>query len=956
MLRHNKQGFALLLILAIASLCALSIGILCTQNYITHLHIRHRVADEQARQWAIFALNSAIARLQEFAGKDNTISIKASNFDDELNLSDQAKQNIIGCWETVKDENEYSPKFLGWLNSQYYSSHFESIKSLNNPDDVCLAQYYQYEMRVPKRLIRFEGTENEIKWAFIIEDESQKIDLSLIESPSSTSDKTLNTIYPQRPHTESVATFSAYKPNLSAYQYIDFLEQFYLIDNTLGNQIINNQNLCTVHSYGICSKHSGLKQELNYFLNNSHFSNTDTIFQAPANCMISPPTWKMLQSFIQQAQYISSNSVKIQPFVPFCRPQYLQDYSSITTDIQPPVQHGIYPIITQLLFNIIAATNNNHLTVKICPHYVLWNPYNIKLQLADYQLTTNIFPQQNSDQIGITIIGYSKDNNAPILTQYIPLSANEINYYLQQFWGTIFDASFQPGEVKIFSLQNDHYVTDTLLTRAIPGSYENCFIIETNINVSDYSNFVLLLTDQNGIQNRNWNSWYIRLISSNNICQEIAQVSHNQNVPELKGIFSPAENEKILFSFSAYLKTVFLQDLQDDTNLHWLNFANPRAPIINRTLYQDPTSAFFGQNFIFGNWSWHAIYQLNSASLNTEQLNFLNQLILFELPYMPNGVENIITLRHVNWTPFGYLPAYSFGNSNANPYIPSNTTFVHHDSTGTWPTHANVEALHDYTYLLNEALFDNFFCIPLNNFHNSVVYQRIKHISPEQDISAENTLIKGAFNIHTNEIEPWVAYLSTIRSDDNYIIFPRLSNNEQKNIIYSKFSQNHIKILAKNIINLVKQRHYFPTLSAFINRQLNATNQYHGLLQRAINDSELNKSVQKNYLIFSKNKSWFDDNAANCYLEDGLPNVVNQADVLQTIANFISVRSDTFKITAYGEYTYNGHTVTKKCEAIVQRFPEYVNSLENKPYDNELSYINQSFGRRFKIILFRWCN
>ncbi|MDE6431815.1 MAG: hypothetical protein K2L13_00250, partial [Opitutales bacterium] len=118
----------------------------------------------------------------------------------------------------------------------------------------------------------------------------------------------------------------------------------------------------------------------------------------------------------------------------------------------------------------------------------------------------------------------------------------------------------------------------------------------------------------------------------------------------------------------------------------------------------------------------------------------------------------------------------------------------------------------------------------------------------------------------------------------------------------------------------------------------------------------LNADMQQNYINFTKNKSWFNDATASTYLESGLPNVVDQADVLQMISNFITTRGDTFKITAYGEHRTGDKVIQKKCEAIVQRFPEFVNIRENAPHDKQLSTTNQAFGRRFKIILFRWCN
>ncbi|MDE6432513.1 MAG: hypothetical protein K2L13_03915, partial [Opitutales bacterium] len=354
MFARKNHGFALLFVLALASIFALSISILCTQNYITHLHIQHEISEQQARYGALFALHLAVARLQKFAGSDDVISAKANNFNDELQLKTDAMRNVYGLWKIVKENSQYFTKFLCWLWSQRDSSNFDDVKLNYNSDSVCLTKNSQYVLQVPKRQIQLTGYNGEIKWAFIIEDESQKIDLSLVDQPKQSGTSFDTQICPQLPNTEAVTTFSSYRPNLSIYPYIDFPEQFSLINQDLGRQVVNNQNLCTLHSYGVWAGIDGLKQELNYFLDTNNFSNTDTIFQPQPTCAVLPPTWKMLQSFVRQSRNIQANSTKSFPFIPLCRPQYMQNYSPNTTnhDLQMPTQYGIYPILTQVLFDM----------------------------------------------------------------------------------------------------------------------------------------------------------------------------------------------------------------------------------------------------------------------------------------------------------------------------------------------------------------------------------------------------------------------------------------------------------------------------------------------------------------------------------------------------------------------------------------------------------------------------
>ncbi len=76
-----------------------------------------------------------------------------------------------------------------------------------------------------------------------------------------------------------------------------------------------------------------------------------------------------------------------------------------------------------------------------------------------------------------------------------------------------------------------------------------------------------------------------------------------------------------------------------------------------------------------------------------------------------------------------------------------------------------------------------------------------------------------------------------------------------------------------------------------------------------------------------------------------------QADILTALAPYLRTRSDTFTIRSYGEAVnpVTSETTGKAwLEATVQRFPETVDAADNieKP--------TGAFGRRFKIISFRW--
>ncbi len=93
------------------------------------------------------------------------------------------------------------------------------------------------------------------------------------------------------------------------------------------------------------------------------------------------------------------------------------------------------------------------------------------------------------------------------------------------------------------------------------------------------------------------------------------------------------------------------------------------------------------------------------------------------------------------------------------------------------------------------------------------------------------------------------------------------------------------------------------------------------------------------------------------YRSTGIPGWLTQADVLQVIGNSLTVRSDTFRIRAYGEsLDASGNPVAKAhCEAIIQRFPKYIDPADAPSVrGGSLKTLNQTYGRKFEIISFRW--
>lgn len=230
---------------------------------------------------------------------------------------------------------------------------------------------------------------------------------------------------------------------------------------------------------------------------------------------------------------------------------------------------------------------------------------------------------------------------------------------------------------------------------------------------------------------------------------------------------------------------------------------------------------------------------------------------------------------------------------------------------------------------------------------------------------------------------------------------------------YRILSEEEIAQLARNIVIEIRNRGPFVSLADFVNRRLvdNPTNNdtdnksgeafehenFRGTIQAAIDRTAISSSdafpvnngsglfwsvdemaTRGDPTLYTHNQGnqytqgVYDqamlegaDSAARPYSNRSAfaPKYLTQADVLATIGSSLTARSDTFIIRAYGEVVnpLNSDEIQAQawCEAVVQRYPEYVNDA-NEPQEDRLDAgikmnpDNEVFGRKFKIIDFRW--
>jgi hypothetical protein len=223
--------------------------------------------------------------------------------------------------------------------------------------------------------------------------------------------------------------------------------------------------------------------------------------------------------------------------------------------------------------------------------------------------------------------------------------------------------------------------------------------------------------------------------------------------------------------------------------------------------------------------------------------------------------------------------------------------------------------------------------------------------------AAKYLMQRGAFNINSTSVAAWRAVLGgvqiagwnynpgapvTAALDNAFFRLPNgaqeLASDPEANTPADQYTRGartltdgEVSQLAAAVVAALKTRgRPYPTLAAFVND---------GVITNAI--------------------------AAVPSINTGLtayaPGWLSQADVLTSIAPFITPRSDTFLIRAYGDVQNPATGAIDGrawCEALVQRLPDLTEPVSGT-LDASLDPLTPTaakypFGRRFKLISFRW--
>jgi hypothetical protein len=293
-----------------------------------------------------------------------------------------------------------------------------------------------------------------------------------------------------------------------------------------------------------------------------------------------------------------------------------------------------------------------------------------------------------------------------------------------------------------------------------------------------------------------------------------------------------------------------------------------------------------------------AIGPSNRGYWGPDNASGLSHVVMYEVPTAP--LSSLGQFMHANVGIRGYDALHAMGNSFPSPYIPLT------DKVGIHSVYSDYNVyIPDYSYLLNEALWDGYFFSTLTpqitpifeknqdfetyltdffagnasalnpRIHGylssgqtpaSVVGNLVSDGEVKSDAyswTAANLLNLGAFNVNSTSVDAWASLLSGLRdvvltylnseastfdedAEDGVALsgftLPNGSSSEAWQG-FSRLSDEQVLSLAGHIVDQVRTRGPFTSLGQFVNRSLEVgPNGLGGVLQNALAATESDAS------------------------------------------------------------------------------------------------------------------
>jgi hypothetical protein len=282
----------------------------------------------------------------------------------------------------------------------------------------------------------------------------------------------------------------------------------------------------------------------------------------------------------------------------------------------------------------------------------------------------------------------------------------------------------------------------------------------------------------------------------------------------------------------------------------------------------------------------------------------------------------------------------------------------------------------------------------------AAIFPSSKPAPDAADRIASHLMVDGMFNVNSTSVAAWKGFLSglkggkvpvyetpALKKDADLVatggtpvasllaagageIDPAsLSDSADRDqwLGFRSLKDEEIDELAKAIVKQVRSRGPFLSIADFINRRPGSDKDLalSGPLQSALDDKDVSinaafRQGQRALGVAEASAQGFAFPEAEAGAKAVCaPGYVKQGDLLTTLGPLVNVRGDTFVIRGYGEARdASGKTVLARswCEAVVQRVPDFIDPSDKATEAVPKSKANQTFGRRFNIVSFRFMN
>ncbi|MFC7337819.1 hypothetical protein ACFQY0_11570 [Haloferula chungangensis] len=490
----------------------------------------------------------------------------------------------------------------------------------------------------------------------------------------------------------------------------------------------------------------------------------------------------------------------------------------------------------------------------------------------------------------------------------------------------------------------------------------------------------------------------------------LAGTPHLQTAPianwNVRASYSFRSNFENVTDIAPHFFGVYTRDLFDDA-VNWSSMT-PRSsgglqlgdafnqPIsgVRRILFDLPregaevVSLGAFQHLKFSEFIWHPTYAFGNSiadpriDLTMTEPNFAERINNWE------GGWNRDTI--------GYT---TDGRSN-NPNTYNSDSWAHHARGLLEQTVQEQNVIFDLSYELNHSLWDRYFLSTgssseKKNFMEAPDEYPLPNgrfrLQPESELAdlndyhraAATLTLDGGFNVNSTNPLAWESLLLSaagVRTGPDSVMFPRILKPKEgewngvgphQTTAWSGqrvLKRDEVRTLAEAIVEEVRRRGPFLSLSDFVNRRLRDDETgLSGTLEAAITRAGINQSFEQiwplnnheelpdfNHPDNIKDPTRINQTAKPNTTAWGALGHLTQADLLQSLGPVLTARSDSFVVRAYGNsLDPSGKVVAEAwCEAVVQRTIDPVNPDNSGLNSDPQAPID--FGRRFVTKRFRW--